>query len=422
MNQEPAIQFHNVSKWYLLGSRRSHLRYLLPEFLQRNDSHQISPETRITDNNHELWALRNISLDVNRGEVMGLIGPNGAGKTTALSLLAGIISPSAGEITVRGRIGALIKLGAGFHPDLTGRENVYLNGSILGLKKNEIDRLYDDIVEFSEIEEFMDTPVKRYSSGMYVRLGFAVAVHTNPEILLVDEILSVGDVSFQSRCLNKIGEIREAGTTVVFVSHNMHHVTSFCDRVAYLNQGAIQLVGTPGEALAAYTDDVMGKQSSGEIEDGTVTVMDEVNGTGRMAITDISFLNRDGKTVSQIQCGDPVTVRIFYRSSEPVKNPLLDVVIRDMTRGNMFQATNRDFGVEFGTIGETGYIDINFKSIPVNNQVLNFFFTLWNSNHTERFDWKRFIKLKVVGNPSSSGRFLFDGSWENVVSVKETQL
>jgi len=412
MSELPAIHFNDVSKYYLLGSRRAHMRYLLPEFLQSKQAVPSDEKGRITNDHNILWALKNMSLEVKRGEVMGLIGSNGAGKTTALSLLAGIISPSYGEITVRGRIGALIKLGAGFHPDLTGRENVYLNGAILGLRKSEIANMYDDIVQFSELEDFMDTPVKRYSSGMYVRLGFAVAVHTNPEVLLVDEVLSVGDVSFQSRCLNKIGEIREAGTTVVFVSHNMHHVASFCDRVAYLNQGAIQLIGSPGEALAAYTADLMTKQENENMEDGSD--MREVNGTGRMVITDISFLNSNGITVTQVQYNEPVTMRVSYKSNEPIENPLLDLVARDTTRGNMFQATNRDFGVEFGPIGKTGHIDITFEKIPVNNQVLNFFVTLWNSTHTERFDWKRFIKLRVVGNPASSGRFLFDCNWENV--------
>ncbi len=413
MAQQPAVQFNNISKYYLLGSRRAHMRYLLPEFLQgKRLAPSMVADERITNDHNILWALRNVSFDVRRGEVMGLIGPNGAGKTTALSLLAGIISPSDGEITVRGRIGALIKLGAGFHPDLTGRENVYLNGSILGLPKTKIDRLYDDIVQFAELEDFMETPVKRYSSGMYVRLGFSVAVHTDPEVLLVDEVLSVGDVSFQSRCLNKIGEIREAGTTVVFVSHNMHHVSSFCDRVAYMKQGAIQLIGTPGEALAAYTNDMMQQQDNQHIEDGSN--MNEVNGSGRMIMTDISFLNEHGQSVDQIRYNEPLTVRVAYKTNEPVENPLLDLVIRDTTRGNMFQATNRDFAVEFGPIGRTGYIDITFERMPVNNQVLNFFFTLWNSTHTERFDWKRFIKLRVVGKPTSSGRFLFDCDWRNV--------
>jgi ABC-type polysaccharide/polyol phosphate transport system ATPase subunit len=363
-----------------------------------------------------LWALKDVSLQVQSGEVLGLIGPNGAGKTTALSLLAGIISPTSGQIAVRGRIGALIKLGAGFHPDLTGRENVYLNGSILGLGRVEIDSLYNDIVQFAELEKFMDTPVKRFSSGMYVRLGFAVAVHIEPEILLVDEILSVGDVSFQSRCLNRIGEIREAGTTVVFVSHNMHHVASFCDRVIYLRDGQIQTEGESSEVLSAYTNDVMNKRAGEVAEDGSS--FDQVYGSGKMVIESVSFLNGEGVEVDSIRWGEALTLRVHYTAVEAIENPILDVVMRDASRGNMYQATNRDFGVEFGAMGERGHIDVHFESIQSNNQVLDFFLALWNSNYTEKLDWKRFIKLRVDGLPTSSGRILYETTWERVVHVK----
>jgi hypothetical protein len=234
----------------------------------------------------------------------------------------------------------------------------------------------------------------------------------------VDEILSVGDVSFQSRCLNRIGEIREAGTTVIFVSHNMHHISSFCDRVIYLNHGEIQQIGEPGEALAAYTSDVMDNQLDERVYDGSD--MSQVNGTGRIVIKKISFLNKHGKAVDQVRNDEPVTVRVHYESHDDIVNPVLDVVMRDATRGNMFQATNREFGVEFGKMGKAGHIDIQFPKIPSNNQVLDFFFTFWNSNHTEKFDWKRFIKLQVIGNPTSSGRFLFECNWHNVIQVPES--
>lgn len=408
-----SIRFDRVSKRYLLGSRRAYISYLLPDFLRgRIEDRESSSSDRSSSN--ALWALRDVSFEVHPGEVLGLIGPNGAGKTTALSLLAGIISPTSGEISIRGRIGALIKLGAGFHPDLSGRENVYLNGSIMGIRKAEIDRLYDDIVQFAELEQFMDTPVKRYSSGMYVRLGFAVAVHIEPEILLVDEILSVGDVSFQSRCLNRIGEIRESGTTVLFVSHNMHHMASFCDRVIYLHRGEIQEEGEPGVVLAKYTSDLMKLRSNELREDGRETT--QVNGSGRMVITNVEFLDQEGNKVECIKNGDPVTLRVHYRAFDDVENPILDVVIRDTSRGNMFQATNRDFGVEFGRMDDEGTIDVNFGSIPSNNQLLEIFLALWNSNHTEKFDWKRSIKLQVVGNPTTSGRFLFDCDWQKIAN------
>ncbi|MCC6456219.1 MAG: ABC transporter ATP-binding protein [Caldilineaceae bacterium] len=408
---ETVIRFDKVSKRYQLGSRRAYLQHLLPKAFAKRLARRTKGNGSSTKPD-ELWALNDVSFDIGAGEMVGLIGANGAGKTTALSLLAEIITPTSGQILVRGKVGALIKLGAGFHPDLTGRENVYLNGSILGLRRAEIDALYDQIVAFAELEPFMQTPVKRYSSGMYVRLGFAVAVHVRPDILLVDEILSVGDVSFQARCFNKIGEIRDSGTTIVMVSHNMHHIASFCDRVVYLDHGRVQSIGEPTEVLAAYTAAMVNRQMDSDVNDGSD--MSKVNGTGRMVINDVCFLDRSGNAVEEIRWGEPATVRLYYQCNEDIQNPLLDVVIRDTARGNLFQATNREFGFDFGTMSQSGYIDITFKEIVSNNQVLNFFFTLWNSEHTEQYDWKRFIKLYVAGLPTSSGRMLFDCTWNKI--------
>lgn len=409
---KPVIQFENVYKQYYLGSKRSHLRYLLPDRIQERWSlhKRATPEGSLSSK--EFWALKGVSFQVNEGEMLGMIGPNGAGKTTALSLIAGITIPTSGFISVKGKIGALIKLGAGFHPDLTGHENIYLNGSILGLRKHEIDQIYDEIVQFSGLEEFINTPVKRYSSGMFVRLGFSVAVHINPEILLVDEVLSVGDMSFQTRCFNRIGELKDAGTTIIFVSHNMHHIAGFCDKVIYLNHGEAKYFGDPSDTIDVYTRDVMNEQS----HDLSITEnnVDRVNGTGRIVIRDVIFLDKDGCETKQIHCGEAVTVRIHYQATEKVENSLLDVVIRDSASGNLFQATNRDLGVEFHNLDKDGYIEIQFNSINANNQVLNFFFTWWNSRHTEQFDWKRYVKLNVIGSPNSSGRLMLDSEWRVV--------
>lgn len=407
-----AIKFENVSKRYDLGSRRAYIQYLLPRKVGQRLTGRKATRPGTDSSPRDFWALNDVSFEVAEGEMLGLIGPNGAGKTTALTLLAGISSPTTGEITVKGRIGALIKLGAGFHPDLTGRENVYLNGAILGLRKSDIDRMYPHIVEFSELGDFMQTPVKRYSSGMFVRLGFSVAVHIHPDILLLDEILSVGDVSFQARCFNRIGEIRDKGATIILVSHNMHHISGFCDRVVYLNHGQVRAIGEPGEVLATYNQDVLSRPAN--IEENEGTDMGQVYGTGRMVMTSVIFINAEGNEVDQIESGENVTVRIYYKCSEMIDNPVLDLVIRDSARGNMFQATNRDFGFEFGKVEGEGFIDVRFDHINSNNQLLNFFFTLWNTKHTEQYDWKRYIKLLVTGNPSSSGRNMFHCDWQIV--------
>lgn len=201
---------------------------------------------------HDFWALRDVSFEVKRGEALGIIGHNGAGKSTILKLLANITAPTSGEIMINGRLAALIEVGSGFHPELTGRENIYLNGSILGMRRREITEKLDSIVEFAGVREFLDTPVKRFSSGMYVRLGFSIAAHLDPDILLLDEVLAVGDAAFQSKCLERIAELKKAGTTIVFISHDLAAVERTCDRVILLNQGQIAADGKPAEVISIY--------------------------------------------------------------------------------------------------------------------------------------------------------------------------
>ena len=242
----PAISVTNLGKMY----RLSHQTKRTDSFREAITSTLMSPLRRLkqlrgTDETmEEFWALKDVSFDVQPGEVVGIIGRNGAGKSTLLKILSRIVEPTTGEIRLRGRVASLLEVGTGFHPELTGRENIYLNGSILGMKKREIDRKFDEIVDFAEVEKFLDTPVKRYSSGMYVRLAFAVAAHLDPEILIVDEVLAVGDAEFQKKCLGKMKEVSTGtGRTVLFVSHNMPAVQSLCDTGVYLQSGAVTAFG-----------------------------------------------------------------------------------------------------------------------------------------------------------------------------------
>src|SRR2546422_8335866 len=207
---------------------------------------------RIRVHSEELWAVNGVSVDVQEGETLGLLGPNGSGKTTLLKIIAGILRPTQGTITTRGRIAALLALGAGFHPELTGRENVFLNASILGLARHETERMFDEIVGFAELEDFIDTQVKFYSSGMYVRLGFAVAVHVDPAILLVDEVLAVGDEAFQRRCLDRVREFQREGRTIVFVTHAVHQVLEVCQSAIMLKQGSVAAEGDPHEVVREF--------------------------------------------------------------------------------------------------------------------------------------------------------------------------
>jgi ABC-2 type transport system ATP-binding protein len=237
------IEFRNVSKSFVLRDSRS-LRDLAQALLMRQPT------------GHEFFALQDVSFSVGHGETVGLIGRNGSGKSTALKLIAGVMAPTQGEVLVVGRVSPLIELGAGFHPDLTGRENIYLNASILGMNSREIDEQFDAIVEFAELQEFIDTPVKRYSSGMYARLGFSVAVHSNPDLLLVDEVLAVGDAFFQEKCLRRMEAFKASGITIVLVSHAPALVSEFCDRAIWLDHGRMLMEGRADDVVAEYLEKI----------------------------------------------------------------------------------------------------------------------------------------------------------------------
>lgn len=247
MKRAAAIEVTNLSKRYSLGVAPMHR-----SIRDRIASLFESKHRRGAAEAGEFWALRNVSFDVAHGEILGVIGRNGAGKSTLLKILSRITTPTDGAVRLYGRVGSLLEVGTGFHPELSGRENIFLNGSILGLRRAEIEQKFDEIVAFSEVERFIDTPVKRYSSGMYVRLAFAVAAHLEPEILIVDEVLAVGDAAFQKRCLGKMSEVAHAGRTVLFVSHNMVAVQSLCTRALYLKDGSVMMDGGAHEVVAKY--------------------------------------------------------------------------------------------------------------------------------------------------------------------------
>lgn len=266
---EPTIIFDNVSKkfskGYVSDSLRDALAAPFKRFFGRNNRFEpaepvkqaeqaklIKPAKPVKQGRDEFWALKDVSFEVRPGEALGIIGPNGSGKSTTLKLLSRILRPNGGRIIVKGRVGALIELGSGFHPDLTGRENVFLNASILGMSKEEIEKKYDEIVDFAELHEFMDMPVKWYSSGMHARLGFSVAANTSPDILLVDEVLSVGDFGFQRKCFDKMKSFKAQGTTIVFVSHNLQAVASLCDRAILLSKGVVNFEGIPENVIGHY--------------------------------------------------------------------------------------------------------------------------------------------------------------------------
>jgi len=345
-----AIRFENVSKRYKLGVRGGgSLREAASDLFRRMLGRRENP----ADDSKYIWALKDVSFEVEEGEALGIIGPNGAGKTTILKLLSGITKPTRGRIWLKGRVSSLIELGAGFHQDLTGRENIYLNGTILGLKKKEIDEKFRSIVEFSELEKFIDTPIKRYSSGMYVRLGFAVAVHVDPEILLVDEVLAVGDMAFQRKCLDRMREmLKKESTTVVFVSHNLSAVQGLCDRVIWLDKGSIVEEGEPKRVISKYIERMSVSSTNPEenFRDDRIRW-----GSGGVRITKVRLLDGEGNEKDTFKMGEKMIIEVSYHAEKQIPKPTLGFGIdADGMRISTIHTQMSDSSPEF-IVGEGSY-------------------------------------------------------------------
>jgi lipopolysaccharide transport system ATP-binding protein len=321
---KPILEIQGVSKQYKLGGARTRKAENFRELLHRGASAPFRALTGRKDNAPKVelntfWALKDVSFDVNQGDVIGIIGRNGAGKSTMLKILSRITSPTEGSVTLRGRMASLLEVGTGFHPELTGRENIFLNGAILGMRKAEISARFDEIVAFAEIEKFLDTPVKHYSSGMYVRLAFAVAAHLNPEILVVDEVLAVGDLSFQKKCLGKMSEVSRGGRTVLFVSHNMAAIENLCTRAVVLHQGKLQFDGTSKEAIQYYLNSLSVQHGSGHVV--------ELEGVGERRsivaplLKRLEFLTENEQPLSEgLPIGSRLKVKVHFDLPKPTSN------------------------------------------------------------------------------------------------------
>jgi ABC-2 type transport system ATP-binding protein len=302
----------------------------------------------------ELWALNEVSVEVEEGETLGLLGPNGSGKTTLLKVIAGILRPTSGQVTTRGRIAALLALGAGFHLELTGRENVYLNASLLGLSRQETDRRFDDIVAFAELEDFIDNQVKFYSSGMYVRLGFAVAVHVDPAILLVDEVLAVGDIAFQRKCLDRVEQFQQEGRTILFVTHAPDQVVRICDRAIVLNKGRIVNEGDPHDVVRDFRM-LMSRQDLAYGWD---------RGTKEIEIISAEIFGADGSSREVFLPGEELVVQIDLKANTPVEDPVVSFAIHDDQNRFAF-GTNSDWRrVRWPLFEGKHRVLFNLKSLP----------------------------------------------------------
>ena len=327
---ESIIQVENLGKKYVIGQDRQAGAMNLRETITQSAKSlgKIIRPRHKSDNGDlvkEFWALKDISLSINRGEIVGIIGRNGSGKSTLLKILSRITEPTTGRIVIKGRVASLLEVGTGFHAELTGRENIYLNGAILGMEKAEIKRKFDEIVAFSEVEKFLDTPVKRYSSGMYVRLAFAVAAHLEPEILIVDEVLAVGDAAFQKKCLGKMGDVAtKEGRTVLFVSHNMTTVRALCQKAYLLNSGRIDYQGSTSKAIERYMQSVKSAMMSNAT---SLEQREDRSGDGSATLVGVKIEDADGQEI--IRPYSRLKVTIYYKSDRPLIRPQFSATIYD---------------------------------------------------------------------------------------------
>lgn len=339
-----AIRTDDLSKRYEIQSRSARYDTVREALMRRlrtplTASRLHNGSDRRQPSHRDFWALSGVTFEVGKGEVIGVIGRNGAGKSTLLKILSRITAPTEGCVTIRGLVGSLLEVGTGFHPELTGRENVFLNGAILGMKRREIERRFDEIVAFAEVERFVDTPVKHYSSGMQMRLAFAVAAHLEPEVLIVDEVLAVGDAAFQQKCLGKVGEVTRSGRTVLLVSHQLNQVRRLCNRVVWLEAGSIRQIGGTADVVSAYENAL-----------STLRLESEARGDDATAARFVSWevVEPRGESAHSIAADGPVTIRVRVRVNRPVKGGFHGILLYNQAFQIMWSTNLYNLGLEPG--------------------------------------------------------------------------
>jgi lipopolysaccharide transport system ATP-binding protein len=411
MMSDIAIKVENLSKRYriglqeklpdtLMGSMISWLKTPLANFRQLQRLSQFSDKDQ--DSQDVIWALKGVSFEVSRREVVGLIGRNGAGKSTLLKILSRITEPTSGRGILNGRVSSLIEVGTGFHPELTGRENIYLNGAILGMSKREMQRKFEEIVDFSGVEKFIDTPVKHYSSGMHVRLAFSVAAHLEPEILLVDEVLAVGDASFQKKCLGKMGEAARGGRTIVFVSHNLEAVRRLCQRAIWFDNGTIQADGPVEDVAQTYLN---------SSSDGSFSYVNKEYG---LVIQRVELKNAKGEETPQFCPGEDLVIELWFDAEKRVEKPYILLVVQGIN-GNCFAANMLLDGHRPVVLDGTGCITCRFKSIPLLPQRYVVKMAIRAKDGKEAIlDYQDVASFRVVGNLE---RYGYEGEFQTLAST-----
>ena len=352
------ITFQHVWKRYHRGAAHDSLRDALPALWKRWSARNGHDEDNGQDPGADgFWALRDVSFEVSKGETMGIVGPNGAGKSTILKLLSRICRQTKGEIQMHGRVAALIELGGGFHADLTGAENIYLKGTMLGFRRAEIARMFDSIVAFSELEPFLQMPVKRYSSGMTVRLGFAIAAQVQPEILLLDEVLAVGDLAFQQKCFRQLAQLKGRGTTLVFVSHNLEAIQKLCDRALWLQEGEALRQGTPAEIVRFYREEAMRHTIKQAAADPLV------EGSGAIRITRTMLLDANGAPVTTLKTGEPLRIEVGFQASRPIKRPVFRIAVERLDGLVCHATSSRAAGLKASAVEGEGTVTLEYTAL-----------------------------------------------------------
>ncbi len=391
---KPAITVENLGKRYTIDHRRASgdaLRHVI-EGAVRSPLAWLRSGRQEKMQHVDFWSLQDVSFQIAHGEVVGIIGTNGAGKSTLLKILSRITIPTTGRIRIDGRSSSLLEVGTGFHSELTGRENIFLNGAILGMTRAEIVRKFDEIVEFSGIEEFLDTPVKRYSSGMYVRLAFAVAAHLEPEILIVDEVLAVGDMAFQKKCLGKMGSFAKSGRTVLFVSHNIEAVRTLCQRCVWLQNGRVHKDGTADEVVEAYFNNVIGGQA-----------VAPSNPDYGLTIQKVVLRNARGRETYQFRPGENLVVDISYEAQKRIEKPIIALGVLGVNT-SCFTANMLLDGHRPDFLEGAGQITCTFKSIPLLPQNYTVKMIVRSANVKDIIiEYKEVASFKVVADLAEYG-------------------
>ena len=390
MDSSLAIEAKNLSKKYRLGTiGMSSLRDDLSRWWNRNNkddsdvkkgSANSQSDSRMINSN-EFWALHDLNFSINKGEVVGLVGANGSGKSTLLKILSRITEPSKGQVRVRGKVASLLEVGTGFHPELTGRENIYINGAILGMTRREVSTKFDEIVDFAGVSDFIDTPIKRYSSGMSVRLGFAVAAHLDPDILIVDEVLAVGDLRFQNRCIQQMRKIAHSGKTVLFVSHQMQTVESLCESTFLLGEGKIIDFGKTDKIISKYRELARSKN--------TVSLENlPREGSGRSKFIGFEIQDEENKPSNFLISGKKSTIKLTFQRNEPENQPMsLSLGISTENQIRLAHLCMKTFGVNIPSEESTLFhINLNLEKVELNEG--KYFFTIFLDDESgEIIDW-----------------------------------